>query len=74
MSLGYLTATINPYRPFRSSAYGLVGYANQPSTDLLSSIVHQLFKRHNRLQSATQVGGSSHPHPIRKKIYPAFHS
>ena len=31
-------------------------------------LFHQPFKQHNRLQSAAQVGGSSYPHPMRKKI------
>ena len=68
MSLGYLTAAICPLSTALGSIYGLVGYANQPGTDLFSSSVHQPFKQHNRLQSAAQVGGSSYPHPILKNL------
>lgn len=42
--------------------------AQRADTKLLSSIVHQPFKQHNRLQSAAQVGGSSYPHHMRKKF------
>ena len=42
--------------------------AQRADTKLWSFILHQLFKQHNRIQSATQVGGSSHPHPMRKEF------
>ena len=42
--------------------------AQRADTKLWSFILHQLFKQHNRLQSASQVGGSSHPCPMRKNL------
>ena len=42
--------------------------AQRADTKLWSFIFHQLFKQHNRLQAATQVGGSSYPHPMRKNL------
>ena len=60
--------------PARGPANDLGGYARQTATDLLSSIFHQPFKQHNRLQSAAQVGDTYYSHPMRKKNYPIFHS
>ena len=42
--------------------------AQLADTKLWSFIVHQPFKQHNRLQSESQVGGSSYPHPMRKNL------
>ena len=48
--------------------------AQRADTKLWSFILHQLFKQHNRLQSAARVDVSSYPHPMRKRVYTTFHS